>query len=182
MDLKLSNSDNTDNYIIKRYPLDNCQIFNRPKDQDIKDWYIKYNVFDKNVYIFVDKTHNWNNLLPFNIYLKYRPIYIGKGYSDSNKDKKHRAIKHHDDLLSRYVSINPNRYECLILGDGMTDNEASSLEAFWIWYLTTQKEFSLSRRNIIGDLINKRRELKWEEYCKDFLQLDNLWKIPILIV
>lgn len=180
MDLILSSKGKVSKqgYVVTQHTLDLHKIYKRPSLLDEWDKYQSYNVFDRNVYLFVDKRYVWNEELPFNINLKYRPIYIGKGYFDSQKDEDSRALNHHNDLLARYLSVSPDRYECLLFGGGMTENEASCLEAYLIWYLVTQKNYSLSRQDRIGDLINKRRERKWESHITQFLNVDNQWKLP----
>lgn len=56
MDLSLSSKVSKDGYAIKKCPLD-TKVFNRPTDFKELSSYLTYNVFDKNIYIFVDKTY-----------------------------------------------------------------------------------------------------------------------------
>ena len=151
-------------------------MFKRPEDEEERERYMAYHLFDKNVYLFIDKMTPCNIVLPFNVYLQYKPIYVGKGFLIKHNMKNTRAVKHHGDLLSSILEADPNRYECIQFNSGMNDYEASSLEAYWIYWLSQQEKFSLSKGNIIGDLINKRRETGWESLLDTYLKLDNKWK------
>ena len=179
MNLNLSNKHQDKiGYIITSKSFNNLDVFNRPEDLEERCRYMDLQFNDKNVYLFIDKRQPGNLVLPFNINLNFKPIYIGKGYFDSIKETNARAVRHHRDLLSQLLKKDPKRYECIQFNTGMTDIEASCLEAFWIGWLIDEQNFSLSTSHVIGDLINKRRELLWESRAEKILKLENKWRLP----
>ena len=159
-------------YIVRDKYLDDLAVFNRPEDLNERLIYMQGQFTDKSVYLFIDKMQPGVIVLPFNVSLNYKPIYVGKGYWDPNKEDCARAVRHQRDLLSSVLKADPDRYECIMFSNGMTDTEASCLEARWIQYLC-ESNFSLSTKNTIGDLINKRRERTWEDRCHKILKLEN---------
>ena len=159
-------------YIVRNKYLNDLAVFNRPEDVNERKIYMQGQYTDKSVYLFIDKMQPGVIVLPFNVSLNYKPIYIGKGHWDPEKEDKARAVRHQNDLLSSILKADPKRYECIIFENGMTENEASCLEARWIQYLC-ESGFSLSTKHIIGDLINKRRELTWEKRCNQILRVEN---------
>lgn len=159
-------------YTIQDKYLNNLVIFNRPEDLNERLIYMQGQYTDKSVYLFIDKMQPGVIVLPFNISLNYKPIYVGKGYWNPEKEDHARAVRHQSDLLSSVLKADPTRYECIIFENGMTENEASCLEARWIQYLC-ESGFSLSTKHTIGDLINKRREKTWEKRCDQILRLKN---------
>lgn len=168
------------NYWISRVPLDNEEIFNRGTTIEERNMHKKWNPYDYNVYIFIDKRYKADITLPFGIKIYNKIVYIGKGiYNDKNPIKS-RACMHHDDLLSKMLLDGPSNYECIMFGDGMTENEARCLEALWIYSLVEFDNYKLSKPSQIKDLINKRRELKWEKRAHIFLNENNfklgLWR------
>ena len=162
------------NYEISRVPLDNEKIFNRGTTIEERNMHQKWNFYDYNVYVFIDKRFPTNITLPFEVKLDYKPIYVGKGVFNSEEPQKSRACSHHNDLLSKILLDGPSNYECIMFGDGMTENEARSLEALWIWSLTKEYNFSLSTTSKLKDLVNKRREYTWESRVSMFLNDENL--------
>lgn len=130
MDLSLSKIQHpTDKYFIQRCSLDNNQIFKRGTTIKEKNIYTKSNFFDYNVYLFIDKRFSTKIILPGNVIIFKKIIYVGKGIFNKLNLFDSRACKHHNDLLSKIILDEPNNYECLFFGDGMTYNEASCLEA-----------------------------------------------------
>ena len=168
------------NYIIREIIFNNLEVFRRPEDEEERERYMNYHLFDSNVYLFIDKMTPCNIVLPFNVCLQHKPIYVGKGFLIQHNIKNSRAVKHHGDLLSSILKADPSRYECIQFNSGMNDYEASSLEAHWIYWLNDQEKFSLSKGNNIGDLLNKRRESNWEKLSEKFLKIDNEWKSPVI--
>lgn len=131
MDLNISNKHQDKlGYNIISKSFNNLDVFNRPEDLEERCRYMDLQFDDKNVYLFIDKRQPGNLVLPFNINLNFKPIYIGKGYFDSIKETNARAVRHHRDLLSQLLKKDPKRYECIQFNTGMTDIEASCLEAF----------------------------------------------------
>ena len=116
-------------YIVRDKYLDSLAVFNRPEDLNEREIYMSGQFTDKSVYLFIDKMSPGVIVLPFNVRLNFKPIYVGKGYWNPNKEDKARAVRHQNDLLSSVLKADPNRYECIIFSNGMTDNEASCLEA-----------------------------------------------------
>ena len=162
------------NYEISRVPLDNEKIFNRGTTVEERNLHAKWNVYNYNVYIFIDKRYKANITLPFDIKINNKIIYVGKGVFNDIDITKSRACNHHNDLLSKVLLDGPSNYECIMFGDGMTENEARSLEALWIWSLTEEYNFSLSTTSKLKDLVNKRREYAWESRVSMFLNDENL--------
>ena len=167
------------NYEISRVPLDNEKVFNRGTTIEERNLHAKWNVYNYNVYIFVDKRFQIDITLPFDIKINNKIIYVGKGVFNDNITKS-RACNHHNDLLSKVLLDGPSNYECIMFGDGMSENEARCLEASWIWYLNRKCDYALSTPSKIRDLVNKRREQTWEKRCDMFLRMNNfnygLWK------
>lgn len=116
-------------YKIQLITWDNLKVFNRGRT--VEEIYVhkEINFYDYNVYVFIDKRFSSNIVLPFNVKLKYKPIYIGKGVFYPDKIENSRACQHHDDLLSKIISDESDYYECWMFGNGITQNEASCLEA-----------------------------------------------------
>ena len=112
------------------------------------------------MYIFIDKRYKADITLPFGIKVYNKIVYIGKGIYNDNDTIKSRACMHHNDLLSKILLDGPSNYECIMFGDGMTENEARCLEALWIYSLIEYDNYKLSKPSQVKDLINKRRELK----------------------
>lgn len=67
-------------YIIRNKYLNDLAIFNRPEDENEREIYMQGQYTDKSVYLFIDKMQPGVIVLPFNVSLNYKPIYIGKGY------------------------------------------------------------------------------------------------------
>ena len=80
------------------------------------------------MYIFIDKRFQTNITLPFDIKINNKIIYVGKGVFNDDITKS-RACNHHNDLLSKVLLDGLSNYECIMFGDGMSENEARCLEA-----------------------------------------------------
>ena len=165
-------------YEILRVPLDNEKIFNRGTTVEERNLHAKWNVYNYNVYIFIDKRFQTDITLPFDIKINNKIIYVGKGVFNDDITKS-RACNHHNDLLSKVLLDGPSNYECIMFGDGMSENEARCLEAIWIYSLV-KDGYLLSTPSQIRDLVNKRRECTWEKRVDTFLNGENcklgLWK------
>ena len=67
-------------YTIRDIYLNNLAVFNRPKDLNERLIYMQGQYTDKSVYLFIDKMQPGVIVLPFNVSLNYKPIYVGKGH------------------------------------------------------------------------------------------------------
>lgn len=67
-------------YIVRNKYLDDLAVFNRPEDANEREIYMQGQYTDKSVYLFIDKMQPGVIVLPFNVSLNYKPIYIGKGH------------------------------------------------------------------------------------------------------
>lgn len=67
-------------YIVRNKYLDDLAVFNRPEDVNERKIYMQGQYTDKSVYLFIDKMQPEVIVLPFNVSLNYKPIYVGKGY------------------------------------------------------------------------------------------------------
>ena len=67
-------------YIVRNKYLNDLAVFNRPEDANEREIYMQGQYTDKSVYLFIDKMQPGVIVLPFNVSLNYKPIYIGKGY------------------------------------------------------------------------------------------------------
>ena len=67
-------------YIVRNKYLNDLAIFNRPEDANEREIYMQGQYTDKSVYLFIDKMQPGVIVLPFNVSLNYKPIYIGKGH------------------------------------------------------------------------------------------------------
>ena len=67
-------------YIVRNKYLNDLAVFNRPEDENEREIYMQGQYTDKSVYLFIDKMQPGVIVLPFNISLNYKPIYIGKGH------------------------------------------------------------------------------------------------------
>ena len=92
-------------YIVRNKYLNDLAVFNRPEDENEREIYMQGQYTDKSVYLFIDKMQ------------------------PGEKEDKARAVRHQNDLLSSILKADPKRYECIIFENGMTENEASCLEA-----------------------------------------------------
>lgn len=67
-------------YIVRNKYLNDLAVFNRPEDVNERKIYMQGQYTDKSVYLFIDKMQPGVIVLPFNVSLNYKPIYIGKGH------------------------------------------------------------------------------------------------------
>lgn len=67
-------------YIVRNKYLNDLAVFNRPEDENEREIYMQGQYTDKSVYLFIDKRQPGVIVLPFNVSLNYKPIYIGKGH------------------------------------------------------------------------------------------------------
>lgn len=67
-------------YIVRNKYLNDLAVFNRPEDENEREIYMQGQYTDKSVYLFIDKMQPGVIVLPFNVSLNYKPIYIGKGH------------------------------------------------------------------------------------------------------
>ena len=67
-------------YIVRNKYLNDLAVFNRPEDANEREIYMQGQYTDKSVYLFIDKMQPGVIVLPFNVSLNYKPIYVGKGH------------------------------------------------------------------------------------------------------
>lgn len=124
--------------------------------------------FDYGVYLYIDTSkEGWVILPGMTFPIKGQLIYIGRGVYDPSLILESRALNHINDELCKHLNENICAF---LMGYGMTYEESSALEAFWIM----KSGLNLTKRGKNWDgkgLINKKQERRWIEKGKLILKL-----------